>query len=476
MDAAELCYTPATELSRRIGGRELSPVELAEAVLRRVERLNPTLSAYITVTADLAMEQAREAETRALRGELRGPLDGIPYSLKDLEPTAGVRTTFGSKFFEHHVPEEDGAVAARLRAAGAVLLGKTNTPHFGHKDTTDSLVAPPCRNPWRLDRTAGGSSGGAGAAVAAGLGPLAHGTDGGGSIRIPAALCGIFGLKPSFGRVPFYPSGDYWAARSHNGPMTRTVRDAALMLSVLAGPTPRDPLSVDAPPTDYLAACDGDLKGLRVAWSADLGYAAVDAEVRAITARAARRFADLGCEVDEPTLDWPNPREVFQVSFEVGIAARLMDKAAERPDWIEPSLMRMILDAGRLGAVEYQRTLLARSAYYDVVQRFFERYDLLLTPTMPVVAWSVEPTSWVGPTAIDGRPVRSTYDHIAFTYPFNLTGQPAASVPCGFTAEGLPVGLQIVGRWHADDLVLRAAACFEAAQPWAHRRPPLDEP
>src|SRR5206468_12685546 len=221
-------------------------------------------------------EQARAAEDRALRGERRGPLDGIPYSIKDLEPTAGVRTTYGSRWFEHNVPTEDGAVAARLKATGGILLGKTNTPHFGYKDMCDNLLGPPCRNPWKLDRTSGASSGGAGAAVASGLGPLAHGSDGAGSIRIPSALCGVFGLKPSFARVPYWPNNDIWAARSHNGPMTRTVRDAALLLTAIAGADPRDPTTIDSPFVDYVAACDGDLRGLRVAWSADFGYAPLE--------------------------------------------------------------------------------------------------------------------------------------------------------------------------------------------------------
>src|SRR5206468_6435282 len=282
MNATDLCFTSALELRRLIDSRQLSPVELTEAVLGRITRLNPVLSAFITVTADQTMEEARAAEARVQRGTPLGPLDGIPYSIKDLEPTAGIRTTFGSKFFERNVPAEDGAVAARLRASGGILLGKTNTPHWGYKDMCDNLIGPPCRNPWRLDRTAGGSSGGAGAAVASGLGPLAHGSDGAGSIRMPSALCGVFGLKPSFGRIPYHPNPDYWSARAHNGPMARTVRDAAVMLGVMAGPDPRDPLTIDAPPEDYVRACGGDLKGLRVARSGDFGYAPVDPEVMAV--------------------------------------------------------------------------------------------------------------------------------------------------------------------------------------------------
>ncbi len=476
MNATDLCFTSALELGALIRARQLSPVELCDAVLARVERLNPRLDAFLTVTADLARQQARAAEERARRGTGLGPLDGIPYSIKDLEPTAGIRTTFGSKWFADHVPAEDGVVASRLKATGAVLLGKTNTPHFGHKDSCDNLLGPPCKNPWKLDRTSGASSGGAGSAVAAGLGPVAHGSDGGGSIRIPAALCGIFGLKPSFGRVPYHPSADYWAARSHNGPMTRTVRDAALLLQAMAGPDPRDPLTIDAPPEDYLAACDGDLRGLTVVWSADLGYGAVDPEVRRIAEAAAFRFADLGAKVETRDPGWPDPGAFHKVTYEVSVGARQVERAAERPDWIEPSLMQMIENARRVSAIEHSKALLQRSAFYNQARQFFETCDLLLTPQEPVGAWPADPGPGPqqGPSSIGGRPTPTMFDRLTFTFPFNLTGQPAATVPCGFTAEGLPVGLQIVGRWHADAMVLRAAAAFEALQPWAHRRPPLD--
>jgi Asp-tRNA(Asn)/Glu-tRNA(Gln) amidotransferase A subunit family amidase len=476
MDATELCYTPATDLDRLIRTRAVSPVEVARAVLARIERLNPRLNAFLTVTADLALAQAKAAEDRARRGARLGPLDGIPFSIKDLEPTAGIRTTSGSKWFVQHVPEEDGAVAARLRKTGGVLLGKTNTPNFGHKDCCDNLIGPPCRNPWKLDRTSGASSGGAGAAIAAGIGPLAHGSDGAGSIRIPAALCGIFGFKPSFGRVPYAPSADYWAARSHNGTMTRTVRDGARLLEAMAGPDPRDPLSIDAPPERYLALCDGDLSGLRVVWSADLGYAPVDPEVRTLCEAAARRFGDFGCSMETRDPGWPDPGAFHKVIYEVSVAARQIDRFREHPDWIEPSLRLMIENALRVTAIEHSKALVARSVFFDQARRFFETCDLLLTPQMPVGAWGADPgpAGEQGPTQIAGRPTPTMFDRLPFTFPFNLTGQPAATVPCGFTKEGLPVGLQIVGRWHADAAVLRAAACFEAAQPWAQFRPPLD--
>lgn len=474
MDATELCYTPATELTRLIGDKELSPVELTETVLARIERLNPMLNAFLTVTADRAREEAKAAEGRALRGERIGPLDGIPYSIKDLEQTAGVRTTFGSKFFENNIPTEDGAVAGRLRATGGVLLGKTNTPHFGYKDMCDNLLGPPCKNPWNTARTSGASSGGAGSATAAGLGPLAHGSDGSGSIRIPSALCGIFGLKPSYGRVPYHPNSDYFGLRSHNGPMTRTVRDGALLLQAMAGPDHRDPFTIDTPPDDYLAACDGDLKGLRVAWSPNLGYASVDPEVRQIAERAARRFEELGATVEEPALNWPDAYEWHKTIYQVSVAARNIERAHERPDWIEPTMMRMLLNAARVSAIEYHRAILERSVFYTAVRQTFDVYDLILTPQMPVAAWPADPGPEEGYVMIDGKLATSIFDRVPFMYPFNLTGYPAANLPCGFTQEGLPVGLQVAGGWHQDSLVLRAAACFEALQPWAHHRPPLD--
>jgi len=452
--------------------RTLSPVEIMDAVLARIEALNPRLNAYLTVDAEGAREQAKAAEAVVMRGETLKPLHGLPVSIKDLEPSAGLRCTYGSKFFEHNIADFDGMVTGRVKAAGGIVLGKTNTSHYGYKDMCDNLIGPPCRNPWKLERTSGASSGGAAAAVAAGLGPLAHGSDGAGSIRIPAALCGVFGLKPSFGRVPYWPNADIWVARSHNGPITRTVADAALLLGVMAGPDPRDPTSIDSPLEDYPAAVARPLealRGLRVAWSVDFGYAPVDPEVRRLTAAAAERFQSFGCEVEAVNPDWDNPREPASVMWYVSFAARLSERYDQRPEWFEPSLAEMI-EAGRhISGVQHGQAQLARTVFYEQARRFFERYDLLLTPQMPLGAWSVER----GPSTIEGKPTPSMFDRLNFTFPFNQTGQPAASVPCGFTSEGLPVALQIVGRWHADRLVLQAAAAFEQAAPWARERPPV---
>ena len=466
---ADLVFTTAIELLARIRKRQLSPVELLDAVLQRAEALQPMLHAFMTLDAEHARTAAREAETAVVRGEELGPLHGLPVSIKDLEQTAGLRTTLGSKFFEHTVPTEDGAVAGRVRAAGALIFGKTNTPNMGHKDMSDNLLMPASRNPWNVERTPGGSSGGAAAAVAAGIGPLAHGSDGAGSIRIPAALCGVFGLKPSFGRVPYWPNPDFWAARSHNGPISRTVRDAALLLNVMAGPDVRDPLTLDSPPEDYVAACDADLRGLRVAWSSDFGYAPVDQEVRQLTRAAAMRFTELGCEVIDATPEWENPAPWASLLWDWNTYIRNADRLEQHPEWFEPSMREQIERGGSASQREVGTAQLARTVFYEQARAFMAEYDLLLTPQMPCVAWSYQQP----PAVIDGSPTPMMFDRLSFTFPFNLTGWPAASVPCGFNSIGLPVALQIVGGLRQDALVLRAAAAFEALQPWAQHLPPL---
>ena len=467
MPETDLCYMPATDLAAAIGAKNVSPVEVIHAVLAQIERLNPKLNAFCLVTADAARQAAQTAEQAVMRGETLGPLHGVPVSIKDLVITKGVRTMRGSKLYEHDVPSEDAPVVERLQAAGAIILGKTTTPEFGFKGVTDSPVTGISRNPWNLERTPGGSSGGAGAAVASGMGPLAIGTDGGGSIRIPSSFCGIYGLKPQLGRVPVYPAsatGDL----SHAGPMTRTVRDAALMLSVIAGNDNRDRFSLPTSHPDYLRAMEGDVRGLRVAWSPDLGYAIVDPQVRQITGEAVKAFAELGCHVEETNPGFDNPEDLLQRFFYVNIGAMLQDY----PDYeskIDPQLLDILREVEGLPAQEYARSILRRSAYFDKVQRFFATYDLLLCPTVAVPPFQV---GIEGPREIAARPVRRRA-WFALTPPFNLTGQPAATVPCGFTADGLPIGLQIVGRRFEEATVLRASAAFEAARPWAHRRPPL---
>ena len=472
MNGADLCYLPALELRDRYRGRELSPVEVTAAVLDRIDALQPRLNAFVTVTRDRAMEQARAAE-RAYGDGSAGPLAGIPLSLKDLVPTRGVRTTMGSLLHRDWVPDFDAPVVERLLGAGGVLLGKTNTPEFGWKGETSNRVSGTTHNPWRHGRTPGGSSGGAAAAVAAGLGPIAQGSDGAGSIRIPSSFSGIFGIKPSFGLVPQYPASAV-ELLSHVGPMTRTVRDAALMLGVMAGADPRDPHSWSRP-GDYLAqlneAPERPEPPARVAWSPDLASAPVDPEVARVTAAAAQRFGELGYEVEEASPDVGDPCGLINVLWCVGEAGVHGDRFSEVRDDLDPGLAAIIDTAHNYRALDVAGALRARLDYYHRMRTFMERYELLLTPTMPLPAFAagLDKPDRIGETALDAG-----LSWTPFTYPFNLTGQPAATVPCGFTADGLPVGLQIVGRRHADGTVLAAAAAFEAAHPWAHHVPSLE--
>jgi aspartyl-tRNA(Asn)/glutamyl-tRNA(Gln) amidotransferase subunit A len=471
MASDELCWMPASEMAAAIRRKKVSPVEVMKAVLGRIERLNPTLNAFVTLTAEQAMRSARAAE-RALtkRGTRLGPLHGVPFSTKDLVLTKGIRTTFGTRLYADNVPTETAPMVERLAAAGAIQLGKTNTPTMGWIGATHNLLFGATRNPWNLDRTPGGSSGGGSAAVAAGLGPLAIGTDGGGSIRIPASFSGIFGHKASYGRIPIQPGSAVWSL-SHIGPMTRTVTDAALMMNVCAGPDSRDPSSLPAERVDYVKALKGSLKGLRVAWVPDPGYAKlVDPEVAAVCARAAKRFREMGCRVEEVNPRWPSPKQPWKAIFCGGVAARLAPYLRERRPDIDQGLAALIDETLSWGPTTYVQAWFDRMAWWEHPRRLFETYDIMLTPTVACPPFKI---GLDNPSEIAGRPAEP-YGWIPFTYPFNMTGQPACSVPAGFTADKLPVGLQIVGRRFDDATVLRAAAAFEKAQPWHHLKPPID--
>ena len=481
MAGDDLCWTPATELAALIRSKKVSPVEVVDAVLARIEAVNPRLNAYVTVLGDEARAEARSAERAVTRKSAKlGPLHGVPFSVKDLVITKGVRTTFGTPLYRDNVPDEDAPIVSRMKAAGGIMLGKTNTPTFGWIGATHNLLFGVTRNPWDLERTPGGSSGGASAAVAAGLGPLAIGTDGGGSIRLPASLAGIFGHKPSYGRIPLYPVSAAWSV-SHVGPMTRTVADAALMMNVCAGPDERDQYSLPADvvatggrahPVDYVKALAGSLKGRRVAYSDDLGFAdVVDPEVRAACTNAARVFRDLGARVDTVAPKWPSPKDAWMQIFCGGIATRMaaIPGVRARRAEIDPGLLGLIDETLAQPPTAYVQAWFDRLAWWQHPRALFEKYDLLLTPTAACPAFGANAE---GPGEIAGRPV-DRYGWIPFTYPFNVTGQPAASVPCGFTRAGLPIGLQIVGRRYDDVSVLRAAAAFERARPWTRLRPPL---
>lgn len=469
MSQEELSYLSAIELRELYRKRSLSPVEVTAAILERIERLNPRLTAFITVTADLARKQALDAEQAYATGHDQPPLLGVPVSIKDVTPTRGIRTTRGSLLWKDWIPEEDAPVVERLYAAGGVLLGKTNTPELGWKGDSGNRVVGPTHNPWKIGRTAGGSSGGAAAAVAAGLGPLAQGTDGAGSIRIPAAFCGIFGFKPSFGLVPYYPPSAV-ESLAHMGPMTRTVADAALMLNVMAGPDPRDRNSLNPTGIDYLASLNGEIAGLRAGWVSRVGDLPVDPEVARLAEDAARAFTELGCEVEALPEPLEDPYPTLELIWSTAMAAVHRHDLEQVRELLDPGRLAVIEAGWKASGVDLAWAYAERSAYADRLRRLMECYDILLSPTVPVPAFEAGADH---PGEIAGH--ATTYlSWTPFTYPFNFSGQPAATVPCGFTSEGLPVGLQIVGRWRDDVTVLRAAAAFERHRPWAQHRPPVE--
>jgi len=469
MNAIDLCFMPATELARAIRDKEISAVQAVETVLDRIAAINPSINAIVTVTEDLARTAARDVEKRIDRGEPVGPLAGVPVTIKDLIMVKGVRTTWGSRIFERFIAPEDAPAVERLRAAGAVIVGMTNSPEFGYRATTDNPVFGETRNPWSLEHTPGGSTGGGAAAVAAGMGQLTLGTDAGGSIRIPASCCGIFGFKPTLGRVPAAPVYGGLETLAHTGPMTRTVRDAALAMSVIAGPDPRDIGSLPNDGTDWLAAPDGGIAALRVAWTPDWGYAPVDPDVLNITESAVRRLSASGASIDVASPRFKDPSEPFNTLFPAFVAARLEGYLAEWRTRMDPGLVKYIEMGRRPSAVEFVQAGNVRRTLNDAFRDFFRTYDLLLTPTLAAPPLSLGRHFY---EEIAGKRVGPT-GWLAFTFPINMVGYPAATVPAGWTAAGLPVGLQIIGPRFADALVLRAAAAFEAAQPWADRRPPL---
>jgi aspartyl-tRNA(Asn)/glutamyl-tRNA(Gln) amidotransferase subunit A len=468
MDEQELCYMPATELSRRIRDKSLSPVELTRAVLSRIERLNPKLNAVCTLTAESALEAAKAAEARVMKGGELGLLHGLPVTLKDLSLTRGVPTMAGSHVFRERVPEADHVHVERLRDAGAIALGKTTVSEFGWSGVSRSPLTGITHNPWKPGMNAGASSAGAAVCAAAGFGPLHQGSDGAGSIRMPAGFCGVYGIKPSHGRVPYHPLPANGLI-SHVGPITRTVADAALMLQAMAGPDDRDMTSLEAPPEDFVGRLDEGIRGLRVGYSPDLGYLKVDDEVAQPVREAALAFESLGCRVEEVNPGWGDPTAMEHCLFSVTITAMWGDFLPKWREKMDPGLVAIIEHGRTYSAVDFCKASAQRLAYYDKVRAFFDRYDLLLTPTLSVAAFPAErliPAHWE-PHAWDWL------RWAGFSFPFNLTWLPAATCPAGFTPAGLPVGLQIVSGRHRDLRVLQASRAFEQARPWAQHRPPL---
>jgi aspartyl-tRNA(Asn)/glutamyl-tRNA(Gln) amidotransferase subunit A len=477
LNTNDICNMTASEIARAVRTKKLSAVEVAKAALARMDALEPDIHAFCTPTPELALAQAQAVDRVVMAGGDPGPLAGVPFGIKDLISAAGIRMAGGAPAYENFIADEDDVVVERMKRAGAVVLGKTNVPEFGYSGVGHNPLFETTRNPWNLEMTPGGSSAGSAAAVAAGMCPIALGSDGGGSVRIPAAHSGLFGMKASMGRVPLYPgcrdelypgfSG--WESLEHIGPLSRTVADGALMLSVIAGPDDRDRLSLPPAEFDWNDALRGSIKGMRVAYSADWGYAPVDPEVREVVGAAVKVFEkELGCVVEEAHPGFTDPFEAFWalVAQETDLVG--MRKFVEQHgDRMSRHLVDMIMRPWT--AEDFTNANLKRKEVTNKMWRFMRNYDIVLTPTLAVPPF---PINIQGPEKIDGHMV-STTQWLAFTFPLNMTGQPAASVPAGFTRGGLPVGLQIIGKHLGDATVLRAASAFEAAHPWRNRTPPI---
>ncbi len=468
VDETDLSLLPAHRLAPLIRAGTVSPVESVEAVLDRIAIVEPQINAFAVVTAEAARAAARRAEAAVRAGEPLGPLHGVTVTIKDLAGVAGLPTARGSHIFAGEVATRDAPFVERLKAAGAIVVGKTTTPECGWVALGRSPLTGDTHNPWRHGFTPGGSSAGAAAAAAAGCGPLHQGTDAAGSIRVPAHFCGLFGLKPSYGRIPMVPVGLHDLA-SHGGPMTRSVRDAAMMLAAMAGPHPEDHTCLDAAPADYAGRLSEGIAGKRIAFSPDLGHIRVDPEVAALVRVGLSAFTEAGAIVEEVATPWGGGGVELARFF---WKAHFSGFARFLPQWrdgMDPHLVACIEDGMAVKASDYQLQRERKYAWCSEIGRWFADWDFLVTPTASVATFPV------GQLAPDGWP-QHAWDWLEwaeFSYPFNFTGAPAASVPCGMTADGRPVGLQIVGRRFDDLGVLQAAAAFEAARPWAHLRPPL---
>ncbi len=451
-DLTELTELTAVQLLDGYREGEFSPVDATRAALERAEQIQPEVNAFVRLTADEALAQAEASAERWRRGEPAGLLDGVPVTVKDILLMRGGPTLKGSKTIpEQGRWDEDAPSVARLRAHGAVFLGKTTTPEFGWKGVTDSPLAGVTRNPYDPTRTAGGSSGGAGAAVALGAGPLALGTDGGGSVRIPAAFCGIFGLKPTYGRIPLYPASAF-GTLAHVGPMTRDAADAALLLDVIGTPDSRDWSALPPAPGPFAAGLGGGVRGLRVAYSPSFGgQVAVRPAVAAAVRRAVERLAGLGAYVEETDPDFTDPVDAFHALWFTGAARVTQHLGPHQRELLDPGLREICGVGARLTALDYLAAVDVRMELGRRMGRFHDTYDLLVTPTLPLTAFEA------GAEVPKGSGHRRWTGWTPFTYPFNLTQQPAATVPVGTDGDGLPIGLQLVAARHRDDLVLRAA-------------------
>jgi Asp-tRNA(Asn)/Glu-tRNA(Gln) amidotransferase A subunit family amidase len=471
MNKEKICFMSAYKMVEAIKNQEITSEEITESIIERIEKINPIINAYCTTTFDLAREMAKLADKRVKNGENIGILNGVPTSIKDLTAIEGVRTTYGSKIFESNIATEDAIVVKRLKDAGCVILGKTNTPEFGHKGVTDNLIFGPTRNPWNLERTSGGSSGGAAASLVSGIGPLAQGSDGGGSIRHPACFCGVYGIKPSFGRVPRYPRLFISAQDcSVTGPLANYVSDAALMLDAIKGPFEGDRFSLPADNVRYVEHYNEIPNKLRIGYSFDLGFAkVVQRDVKDAVMKSIEKFAQYDWVIEKVKIKRTRVAEAFSINWLITFAYELQPFLKEWKDKIDPNLLKWIEAGLSYPASSLPNAMKIREQFYREFYKVFQNFDILITPTTAVTAFNL---GIAAPSKIEGKGVSPT-GWQPFTFPFNFTGQPAASIPCGFDRDGLPIGMQIVGKLHDDLKVLQVSKAFENLAPWQDKKPNL---
>lgn len=472
MQADEYAWLPATELAARIANGELTALEVAEAACDRIEAINPVINAYVYFDREQVLRDAADLDARQAAGEELGRLHGVPFAIKSLTSVAGLPATHAMKPFEHEVADRDAIVVTRLKDAGGLFTGLTNAPEAGYYGGTDGHLYGPTHNPWKLGHTAGGSSGGSAAAVAAGLVPIAEGADGAGSVRIPAAMCGVVGFKPSLGRIPHSLLPASYETWVFHGPISRSVADAALMYDIMAGFDPSDPLSLPSEPR-VQAEPIPSLSGWKVAYSPDLHVGYVDPEVAEICRDAVHAFQELGATVTEATPDWGEPERAMWEGIWVPGFASDFDAF---PDWramngrIDSQLIEIHEQSAKLTAVEISRAQVFRSRMYATFTEFMSEYDLLVSPTLASAAF---PLTQFAPSWLEDKPLRSQLLGWLLTYPYNLLTSPAITIPAGFTSDGRPVGLQIAARHRADGDALAAAAAFESVRPWSGINPAL---
>ncbi|MDE3155888.1 MAG: amidase [Acidobacteriota bacterium] len=464
----EICRLSAVELARRLHAKELSAREVLAAHLDQIERVNPAVNAIVTLVAEQAAARARVADEEAAHGRFGGPLHGLPIAHKDLQPTRGIRTTFGSPVFKDLVPARDSLLVERIQAAGGITVGKTNTPEFGAGAQTFNPVFGTTLNPWDLTKTCGGSSGGAAVSLACGMLPLADGSDMGGSLRVPASFCGVVGLRTSPGRVPIWPARLAWATLSVDGPMARSVADVAFFLSALAGPDDRSPIALQEDGRRFAEPLERDLTGVRIAWWKDLGGVLVDSRIRQAVDRQRRLFEDLGCIVEAAEPDFRGADEVFRVVRAFAFSAGLGDTVRPNRHLVKETVVAEVERGDRLTVAEIGRAEVERTGLYHRMQRFMERYDAFVLPVTQALPFDAT-QPYV--TDIEGTPLRDYIDWLRSCYYISILGNPAIAVPCGFTPEGLPVGLQIVGRHRGEWSLLQIAHAFEQAAAVAPKWP-----